>query len=56
MASTYLVCNIPSTCPADSSFLFSNNIFNFINAVFQIDKSENTLTNIDNELIESTLV
>ena len=33
-----------------------NNIFNFINAVFQIDKSENTLTNIDNELIESTLV
>ena len=50
-----LVANIPSTCPADSSFLFSNNIFNFINAVFQIDKSENTLTNIDNELIESTL-
>ena len=50
------VANIPSTCPADSSFLFSNNIFNFINAVFQIDKSENTLTNIDNELIESTLV
>ena len=50
------VANIPSTCPADSSFLFSNNIFNFIKAVFQIDKSENTLTNIDNELIESTLV
>ena len=50
------VANIPSTCPADSSFLFSNNIFNFIKAVFQIDKSENTIVNIDNELIESTLV
>ena len=50
------VANIPSTCPADSSFLFSNNIFNFIKAVFQIDKSENTIINIDNELIDSTLV
>jgi len=50
------VANIPSTCPADSSFLFSNNIFNFIKAVFQIDKSENTIINIDNELIESTLI